>query len=86
MQELYAIFDPKKKTHRTRLTAGGNIIDYPGEVSTPKSDLTIVKIHVNSSIADVKSRYMCIGVKYFYLNNEIDRDEYIMIHISMIPQ
>ena len=29
---------------------------------------------------------MCMDVKYFYLNNHIDRDEYIMIQISMIPQ
>ena len=29
---------------------------------------------------------MCMDVKYFYLNNHMLRDEYIMIHISMIPQ
>ena len=81
------IFDPKKtETHRTRLTAGGNLIDYPGEVSTPTSDLTTMKLHINSAILDVKSRYMCMDVKYFYLNNNMDRDEYIMIQLSMIPQ
>eukprot|EP00978_Attheya_sp_CCMP212_P005973 scaffold13447_cov59-Attheya_sp.AAC.6 len=26
---------PKEETHRVRLTAGGNLIDYPGNVSTP---------------------------------------------------
>ena len=30
----------KKDTHITRLTEGGNLIDYTGEVSTPTSDLT----------------------------------------------
>ena len=29
---------------------------------------------------------MCMDVKYLYLNNQMDRDKYIMIHISMIPQ
>ena len=29
---------------------------------------------------------MCMDVKYFYLNNYMDRSEYIMIQISMIPQ
>ena len=29
---------------------------------------------------------MCMDVKYFYLNKNIDRVEYIMIQISMIPQ
>ena len=63
----------KIKTHITIITAGGNLIDNPGEVSTPTSDLTTMKLHVNSSISDVKSRYMCMDVKYFYLNNYIDR-------------
>ena len=76
----------KTETHRTRLTAGGNLIDYPGEVSTPTPDLTTMKLHVNSAISDVKPRYMCMEVKYFYLNNQMDRYEYIMIQISMIPQ
>ena len=45
-----------------------------------------MKLHVNSTIADVTSRYMCMDVKYFYLNNQMYRDKYILIHISMIPQ
>ena len=63
----------KIKTHRTRLTAGGNFIDYPGEVSTSTSDLTTMKLHVNSSVSDVKSRYICMDVKDFYLKNQMDR-------------
>ena len=54
---MYAISDPpQKETHRTRLTAGGDLIDYPGEVSTPTSDLTTMKLHINRDISDVKSR------------------------------
>ena len=49
----------KTDTHRTRLTVGGNLLDYPGEVSIPTSDLTTMKLHVNIAISDVKSRYMC---------------------------
>ena len=44
-------------------------MDYPGEVSTPTADLTTMKLHVNSAISEVKSRYMCMEVKYFYLKN-----------------
>ena len=43
----------KTETHRTTLNAGGNIIDYPGEFSTPTTDLTTMKIHVNSAISDI---------------------------------
>ena len=74
------IIPHKIENHRTRLTAGGNIIDYPGDVSTPTSDLTTMKIHVNSAISDVKAR--CIGkyMKYFYRNGKMmDKAEYIMI-------
>ena len=45
-----------------------------------------MKLYLNSAISDVKSRYMCMDVRYFYLKNHMDRDEYIMIQISMIPQ
>ena len=45
-----------------------------------------MKLYVNSAISDVKSKYICMDVKYFYLNNQMDRAEYIMIQISMILQ
>ena len=63
-----------------------NIIDYPGDVSTTTSDLTTIKIHVNSAISYIKARYVCMEVKYFYLNNMMDRAEYIIIYIANIPQ
>ena len=62
------------------------LLNYPGEVSTQTSELTTMKLHVNSAVSDIKSRYMCMDVKYFYLNNHTDRVEYIMIQISMISQ
>ena len=76
----------KIETHRTILTSGGNLIGYPGEVSTPTSGLATMKLYFNSVISDVESRYICMDVKYFDLNNKIDRAEYIMMQISMIPQ
>ena len=62
------------------------MIDYPVDVRTATSYFTIMKLHINSAISDVKSGYMCIDVKDFYLNNQMDRDEYIMIQLSIIPQ
>ena len=62
------------------------MVDCPGEVSTSTSDLTTLKLHINSAISDVKSRYIRMDVKYFYLNNQMERYEYIIIHISMIQQ
>ena len=86
MRAVCNLHPQKTETHRTRLTAGGNLINYQGETSTPTSYLTTMKLYVKSAIPDVKARYMCMDVKYFYLNNHMDREEYIMIHISMTPQ
>ena len=62
------------------------MIYYPGEVSTLTSYLTTMKTHINSAMSDFKSRYVCMDVRDFYLNNQMEREKYIMIHISMIPQ
>ena len=48
--------------------------------------LTTMEIYVNSIISYVTSRYMCMYVMDFYLNKQMDRDKYIMIQFSMIPQ
>ena len=76
----------KTETCRIIITSGGNFIYDPGEVITPTSYLTTMKLHVNRAISEFKSRYMCMYVKYFYLNNHIDRVEYITIKISTVPQ
>ena len=62
MRAVYNIQPKKTDTHKTRLTAGGNLIDYPGEVSTPASDLTNMKLHVNNAISDIKSSLMFMDV------------------------
>ena len=63
MRAVCDIRPPKADTHRTRLPAGGNLIDYPGEVSTPTSYLIIMKPHMNITISDVASRYVCMEIK-----------------------
>ena len=55
MRDVCDIITQKIVTHRTRDIAVENIIDYLGEVSTPTSDLTTMKLHVNSAISDIKS-------------------------------
>ena len=78
---------PKKlENHRTKVTAGIKLIGYPGELSAPTSDLTIMKINVNSDIFNIKMRYMYMDVKDSYLVILMDRADLIMIHISMIPK
>ena len=57
----------KTETHQTRLTAGGDHINYPEDVGTLAADMTLFKCHANSIILTPGAR--CIMVdKNFYLN------------------
>ena len=75
----------KEEPHRTRLTVGGNLINYPGDVSTPTADITTAKLLINSTISTPGARYMCCDVKNFYLGTPLTRYEYIKIPLHIIP-
>jgi hypothetical protein len=75
----------KKETHRTRLTVGGNLVDYPGDVSTPTADLTTTKVLLNSTISTPGARFMTGDSKNFYLNTPLDRYEYMRLSLSLLP-
>ena len=62
----------KAETNKTRLATGGGIVGYTTEVSTPTTDLTTLKIHVNILISEIISHYMCMYAKDFYLKNYMD--------------
>ena len=67
VRALYYIWPQKTETHRTRLTTWGTLIYYLDEGSNPTSDLTTMKLHVNSAILDVKPRYICMHVHKIFL-------------------
>jgi hypothetical protein len=67
----------KQETHRTRLTVGGNLIDYPFDVSTPTAGITTAKILFNSVVLTPNAKFMGLDIKDFYLNTEMDRYEYM---------
>lgn len=75
----------KAETKRVRFTAGGNLITFPGNVSTPTADLTTVKILLNSTLSTPGARFCTGDIQNFYLNNPMDRYEYMRIPIRDIP-
>ena len=80
-------FRPQKKDpNRVRLTAGGNLIDYPGELTTRTADLSTTKILWNSVISTIGARYLCLDIKNFYLGTPMDRFEYMKMPIDVFPQ
>jgi hypothetical protein len=59
-------FRPQKAdSHCIRITAGGNLIDYPGKLSTRTADLTTSKLMWNSVLSTKGAKYMCLDIKNF---------------------
>ena len=48
----------KAETHRTRLTVGDNLINFPGDVTTPTADLINSKLIFNS-VLSTKNENSC---------------------------
>jgi hypothetical protein len=76
----------KTETHGVRLTVGGKLIQYPGDVSTRSADLTTSKCLWNSTISTEGVKYMYLDVKNFYLGTPMDSFECMRIPIKLIPQ
>jgi hypothetical protein len=80
-------FRPQKDDpHRIRITAGGNLINYPGELLTRTADLTTSKLKWNSVLSTEGAKYMCLDIKKFYLSAPLDRFEYMKIPLALFPQ
>ena len=62
----------KTDPHRVRITAEGNLINYPGELSTRTANLTTSKLMWNSVLSTEGAKYMCLDIKNFYLSAPLD--------------
>ena len=71
--------------HRSRLTVGGDQIDYPFPVATPTADITTFKCLVNSVLSTPNVKFMTAGIQDFYLNTPMERYEYMKLSIEVIP-
>jgi hypothetical protein len=75
----------KSEIQWVHLAVEGNLIQYPGDVSTLSADLTTSKGLWNSTISTDGARYMCLDVKNFYLGTPMDSFEYMRIPTKLIP-
>lgn len=76
----------KEETHRTRITVGGNLIDYPDDCGTPTADLFTVKMFFNSIVSTPGAKFMAIDLSNFYLNTPLKRPEYIKLKLENFPE
>ena len=72
----------KAETHCTQLTVGWNLINFPGDVTKPISDIIMEKITFNGVLSTKYAKFMCANIANFYLNNSI----YIYEYIYTLPQ
>jgi hypothetical protein len=76
----------KKDPYRTRITMGGNLVNYPDNCGTPTADLLTVKLMFSSIISTPGAKFMTIDIKDFYLMTPMDRYEYFRMKLDLFPQ
>lgn len=76
----------KTDPNHVRLTAGENLIEYPGELTTGTAeDLSTTEMLWNSVISTDDARYLCLDIKNFYLGTPMDRFEYMKMPLDIFP-
>ena len=72
--------DGKKDKYRTRITMGGNLINYPGDCGTPTADLLTV------TLLTPNAKFTTLDLKDFYLMTPMKRYEYFQMKLELFPQ
>ena len=75
----------KQEKERTRITVGGNLINYPDDVTTKTAEISTAKILINSTISTPNAKFCVLDIHNFYLGTPMQRYEYMFIHIDDIP-
>jgi hypothetical protein len=79
-------FRPQKENpHCIRITARGNLINYPGKWTMQTADVTMSKLHWNSVLSTQKAKYMCLDLKKIYLSAPLDWYKYMRIPLELSP-
>jgi hypothetical protein len=76
----------KAETKRVHLTVSGNLINYPVKVSTPTSDISTIKILLNSVISTHGTRFATFDCQKIFLDTPMTRKENMHIAIASFPQ
>jgi hypothetical protein len=80
-------YKPHKKEKKcVRLTVGGDILDYSGDVATSTADIKTFKILINSTLSTKDAAMMMMDIKNYYLGTPLPRFEYIKMLLSRFPE
>ena len=64
---------------------GGNLINFPGDITTPTEELTAVKLIFSGFLSTKNAKFMCANIANFYFRNPMDRYEYIKLPLEIVP-
>jgi hypothetical protein len=76
----------KQEKECVRLTVGGDILDYSGDVATSTSDITTFKILINSILPTKDDAMMMMDINNYYLGTPLPGFEYIKMLLSRFPE
>ncbi len=75
----------KEDPHQIRITAGRNLTKYKSSPSVHTADLDTATLHWNSMISTKGAKYMCLGIKNFYLAEKLEYFEYMQMPLDLFP-
>jgi hypothetical protein len=76
----------KKEKERVRLTVGGDILDYSGNVTTLTADITTLKLLINSTLSTADAAMMMMEINNYCLGTPLPRFEYMKKLLSRFPE
>jgi hypothetical protein len=76
----------KQEKERVWLTAGGDRLDYSGDVTTSTADITTFKILVNITLSTEDAAMMMMDIKNYYIGTPLPRFEYMEMLLSCFPE
>jgi hypothetical protein len=75
----------KEDSYQIRITTGGNLINYPGELTMRTANMMTAKLHWNSILSTPNACYMCLDIRIFYLTATFECYKYMKMPISLFP-
>jgi hypothetical protein len=76
----------KKLKERVRLTVGGDILAYSGNVATSTADITTFKVLINSTLSTEDAAMMMTDIKNYYVGTPLPQFEYMKMLLSRFPE
>ena len=67
-----------------RITIGGNLTTFPGNVGTPTASLELAKLVFNSVLSRPGTKFTTFDICNFYLQTPLDIPEYVRLKLSDI--